>query len=110
MSRSLNSWFAVLIAVSTALVHAQTISTVAGGGPNNVPALSAKVYDPQAVLVDPAGNIYYVAGILGRVMRIAPDGTLTVYAGNGSTGFTGDGGDATQAAFGNFQTMALDPT
>ncbi|MHB8718512.1 MAG: NHL repeat-containing protein [Candidatus Dormibacteria bacterium] len=61
------------------------------------PATQAMLYSPQGVAVGPDGSVY-VAEMLGaRVRRIAPDGTITTYAGDGKAGFSGDGGPASAA-------------
>ncbi|MBV9300557.1 MAG: choice-of-anchor D domain-containing protein [Acidobacteriaceae bacterium] len=81
-----------------------TISTYAGGGPNNVPATQANVPYPVNTAVDTAGNFYFViAGAGGngvsahRVYKVTTSGTVTIVAGNGFSGYAGDGGQATQA-------------
>ena len=75
---------------------AQLIHTVAGGGPNNIPAISASV-QPFGVAVDLNGNTYITAGNQQRVFKIDPSGILTVVAGAGSYGYNGDGITATTA-------------
>ena len=52
--------------------------------------------DADWVAVDAAGNLY-VTVYAGYVRRIAPNGTVTTIAGNGTEGYTGDGGLATVA-------------
>ena len=44
------------------------------------------------------------------VRRVAPDGTITTVAGNGSPGFAGDGGPATLANLHDPDGLALDPS
>ena len=46
---------------------------------------------------DAAGNIYFSDQGSHMVRRIAPDGTITAVAGNGESGFSGDGEPATAA-------------
>ena len=81
---------------------AQIITTVAGTDfafpSTRLPALSAPLGHPGGVAVDAQGNVY--AGDPGNniVVRISPNGALTVVAGNGIAGFSGDGGPATSAS------------
>jgi uncharacterized protein (TIGR03437 family) len=57
------------------------------------------------IAFDSAGNLYLAMGdFSGRnrhpqILRIAPDGTSSVFAGTGASGDTGDGGPAAQATF-----------
>lgn len=96
-------------AVCTAAANAQpVITTVAGGGPNNVPALQASLA-PEGLVVDSAGNMYVSVSFGNpRVFKIDAGGTLTVLAGVGSPYTGGDGGPATQAGL-NYPTgLAFD--
>jgi sugar lactone lactonase YvrE len=52
--------------------------------------------DADWVAVDAAGNLY-VTIYVGYVKKIAPDGTITTIAGDGTEGYAGDGGPATAA-------------
>src|SRR5262245_17068378 len=52
--------------------------------------------DAGWVAVDAAGNLY-VTVYAGYVKKVAPDGTVTTIAGNGTEGYGGDGGPATAA-------------
>ncbi|HEX2808918.1 MAG TPA: DUF6777 domain-containing protein, partial [Kineosporiaceae bacterium] len=79
-----------------------TITTVAGNGSNSFcgdggPATQACLEYPMGLAVDAAGNLYIADVANNRVRRVAPDGTITTIAGNGTSGFCGDGGPATQA-------------
>jgi len=61
---------ASLLAVSAAGSAQQDyIKTIAGGGPNNVPATSANAPTPMSVAVDGSGNYYFSARALDRVFR-----------------------------------------
>jgi len=74
------------------------ITTVAGGGPNNMNAASASLANPSAVAFDGSGNLYIAADSLHRVFKVSTTGQLTVVAGVGVPGFAGDGGPATAAS------------
>jgi sugar lactone lactonase YvrE len=52
--------------------------------------------DASSVAVDAAGNIY-VTVYAGWIKKIAPSGQISVVAGDGTEGYTGDGGPATAA-------------
>ncbi len=89
---------AILLFVSGAASAQQDyINNFAGGGPNNVPATSADVNYPVTTATDSAGNFYIVSYNQQRVFKVNSSGTLLVVAGNGFTGYAGDGGPATQA-------------
>jgi hypothetical protein len=81
------------------------ISTVAGnggfgfsgdGGPANIAVLNY----PSRVAVDAGGNLYIADSGNYRIRKVALDGTISTVAGNGSGGFSGDGGPATNAEMG----------
>ncbi len=63
------------------------------------PAVDALIVGPTGVDRDPEGNLY-TAGSDGRVRRVAPDGTISTFAGGGSPASgNGDGGAAVDASF-----------
>src|ERR1700738_58500 len=65
---------------SGALAQQGIINTVAGGGPDNVPALAANVNNPGGVAFDSAGNFYVASVSQERIFKVSPSGTLTVVA------------------------------
>ena len=94
---------------------AGVIQTIAGGGfyhagysGDGGPALSAKLNAPVSIEVDQAGNIYF--SDLGNhvVRKISTSGTITTIAGNGTPGYSGDGGPATQAQLNRPNGIAID--
>ena len=53
----------------------------------------------NAVALDGAGNLYIADTANNRVRRVnAADGVITTYAGNGTGGYSGDGGAADMAS------------
>ena len=52
---------------------------------------------PVAAAYDASGNLFFVDANRNQVFEVALSGALTVVAGNGSQGFSGDGGAATAA-------------
>lgn len=92
--RRLAIFSAVLLAavlVSSPAWSQDVISTPIGGGPNNIPALDANLYNPYGVAVDSSGNYYIAAYYQNRVFKVSTTGTITVIAGNGAQGYSGDG-------------------
>ena len=79
------------------------IITIAGNGSSGYtgdggPASSAQLNQPNALDMDSAGNIYVVDTFNHVVRRIdAVTGIITTFAGDGTQGFSGDGGNATNA-------------
>jgi hypothetical protein len=78
------------------------ISTVAGTGVSGDagdggPANAAQLSIPLAVTALPDGGYLIVHQGAPRVRRVAPNGTISTVAGNGTAGFSGDGGPATAA-------------
>ncbi len=72
------------------------------------PALSAQLEFPAGVAVDPSGTIY-VTDLAAEVVRvITPAGAISTYAGQGTAGYSGDGGAATQAQLNAPMALTLD--
>src|SRR6266699_283960 len=93
--------------VPDASTSASVIATFAGGGPNNVPALSAN-FSPGIIVADDRGNIYFNDVGIPRVYKIDVRGILTVVAGNGVSGFNGDGIPAASASLNGPGQIAMD--
>lgn len=76
------------------------ISTVAGGGSTsgvNIPATAAQLNVIIDVVTDTFGNLYISEGNGCRVLKVNTSGTLKLIAGNGTCGYSGDGGVDTAA-------------
>ncbi|MHB1891715.1 MAG: NHL domain-containing protein, partial [Acidimicrobiales bacterium] len=79
------------------------ITTVAGdgasGGPLSAPgpATSVALDRPSAVVVSSSGDVYVADSSANEVLELSPSGRLSVFAGTGVAGYSGDGGPATQA-------------
>jgi uncharacterized protein (TIGR03437 family) len=90
------------------------IRTVAGSGQygysgDGGPAIQATFNRPSGVVGDAAGNLYVPDSAANRIRKIASDGTVTTIAGNGSAGFSGDGGLAVDASLYYPMAVAVDP-
>ncbi len=80
-----------------------TISTFAGNGNktyagDGAAATGASLARPRGLSVDASGNIYVADSDNHRIRMIATTGVVTTLAGNGSQGYTGDGGPAVNAS------------
>jgi len=89
------------------------ITTVAGGTAGSCgdggAAISACLATPRGVTVDGDGNLYIADSDNYRVRKVAADtGIITTVAGNGSPGFTGDGGAATSASLSRPASVRVD--
>jgi sugar lactone lactonase YvrE len=90
------------------------ISTVAGIGDNGYsgdggPATAAKLNYPGGVAVDDAGNIYIADGDNARIRKVdVVSHNISTIVGNGSGGFSGDGGPASAAAIGFSTRVKID--
>jgi len=103
------------VGVAAPAIPTSFIDTVAGGGPNNSPALSANFSNISGLEPDKVGGYYVSTSGQNRVFRVDVSGTVTVVAGtgmvfdiNGQGGFSGDGGPATNAALNQPQGLARD--
>jgi trimeric autotransporter adhesin len=89
-----------------------TITTVAGGGPNNLSAISSSLGTPWAVVQDSNGNTYISDNLSNRVFKVDGSGNLTVVAGNiinkYNQGNLGDGQLANTASLNAPEGIALD--
>lgn len=89
------------------------ITTIAGTGTqgfsgNGGPAILAQFDTPGSVCTDNAGNIY-VADVYNNVVRkIDNAGIVTAFAGNGTPGYTGDGGPAAAAQLTTIHNVSID--
>ena len=72
------------------------------------PATDASLDTPRAVAVDGAGNLFIADFGNRRIRKVDPSGIITTVAGNGTTGFSGDGGAATSASLGGPHGVAAD--
>ena len=89
------------------------ISTVAGTGTfgytgDNGPAASALIGTPQGLAVDSSGNLYISDSVNNVVRKVTASGTISTFAGNGKTGYTGTNGPAIGASLNAPNGLALD--
>jgi trimeric autotransporter adhesin len=117
-----------VVAASTGTFYGQAMTagdiyTVAGGGTSGLgdggPATSAELSDPEGVAVDGAGNLIIADTLANRVQVVAAStgtfygeamtaGDIYTVAGNGTAGYSGDGGPGTSAELGQPDGVAVD--
>ncbi len=94
------------------------VTTIAGGGSvagtaaDGGPATNARLGIPTGIAVDSTGSsVYFSDAANANVRKVAlSSGTISTVAGNGRSGFSGDGGPATSASLGEPWGLALDPS
>jgi hypothetical protein len=97
------------------VTSAGIISTIAG---NNIAGFSgdggnataAELNNPCGISTDATGNIYIVDNYNQRIRIINTAGIISTFAGNGASGFSGDGGQATNAKLYYPSGIAMDAT
>jgi uncharacterized protein (TIGR03437 family) len=62
------------------------------------PAIDAQLSGPSGLALDSSGNLFIADSGNYRVRRVSQDGLIVTVAGNGSPGFSGEGGPAVSAA------------
>ena len=90
------------------------ITTVAGTGivaytGDGGPATAATFSNPMCICIDPSGNLYVADEGNYAIRKIAAaTGIITTIAGNGTYGFSGEGGPATSASIGSIDGICID--
>ena len=103
--------WAVILAASFAPGHGHTqsiLGTLLGGSPNGLPALTASLNMPSAVVSDANGNVYVALKSAHQVVRIDAAGKVWTVAGSGVSGTSGDGGQGTSAMLSTPVGLAVD--
>ena len=97
--------------LTIATANAQMPALVAGGGIEvSGDATNCRVHAPFGIDFDHAGNSYIVEMAGGeRVLKIDTAGKLSVFAGTGEKGDSGDGGLAIGARFNGMHSLAIGP-
>jgi sugar lactone lactonase YvrE len=90
-----------------------SISTVAGKGPGGYTgdggaAIAASLNAPVAVAADTHGNLFIADSQNNVVREVKANGTIVTVAGNGTPGYRGDGGPATDARLSDPSGVAVD--
>lgn len=72
------------------------------------PAILALLNHPESICVDDSGNLYIADDGVNVIRKVNTLGIISTFAGNGTAGYTGDGGVATSAAIGALTSVAVD--
>ena len=91
---------------TTEIINTYALDGSAGFGGDGGPALSAAMGNPLEVALDPSDNLFIAGGVYNVVRRVdLGSGTIATVAGTTQnpalSGFSGDGGPATQARMSN---------
>jgi len=83
-------------------IQAQLISTIAGNGiqgysGNGAQAVLSENHGPWGTIVDKSGNIYFADPDNNVISKVDVTGVITRWAGTGTGGYSGDGGQANAA-------------
>ena len=87
-----------------------TIQLVAGGGSSmgTDVATNENLSNPASLAVDKLGNLFIADGANSRICKVDTNGIISTVAGNGSSDYTGDGGQATNASLSSPVGVAVD--
>jgi hypothetical protein len=98
-----------LVTASTGIITSFAGNTLSGYSGNGGQAKSARLNLPQGVALDSAGDLY-IADTFNSVIRLvnASTGIITTAAGDGTAGYSGDGGPAIKAALDHPGAVAID--
>ena len=97
------------VAASSGIINTIAGNSVAGYSGDGGPATSAELNLPVSVAVDAHGNVYILDTGANVVREVsASSGTIATVAGNGTAGYSGDGGPAISAEFNAYHGIAVD--
>lgn len=74
------------------------------------PATAGEFQYPYGLAMDGSGDVYVADPYNQRIRKFTPDGRITTVAGTGVSGFSGDGGFATNAMLNSPWRVAVDST
>ena len=83
-------------------------NTTQGCDGDDGPATDAQLYNPKGLAVDAEGNIYIADSECNCIRKVNTEGIISTVAGNGTRGYSGDGGLAADAMLDDPQNVATD--
>ncbi|MBE2290846.1 MAG: Ig-like domain-containing protein [Chitinophagaceae bacterium] len=91
------------------------VTTIAGNGTatyagDGGAATAASIRQPAGIALDGSGNIYISDNFNNRIRKVDASGNISTIAGNGTGGYSGDGGAATAAMINRPTGISTDAT
>jgi uncharacterized repeat protein (TIGR01451 family) len=97
------------VAAATGIITTVAGTGIYGSGGDGGPAIAATIASPRGIAVDASGNIYLANVGNDSIRKVAAaTGIITRVAGNGVSGYSGDGGAAINAQLNSPEGVALD--
>ncbi len=70
----------------------------------------AEIFHTWDIAIDASGNLYLADAGNNKIRKVNTAGIISTFAGTGTSGFSGDGGQATAALLSNPPGVSLDNT
>jgi hypothetical protein len=98
-----------MVTKSTGIITTVAGSATAGYSGDGGQAILAELMNPEGVTVDASGNIHIADTDNSRIRMVTKStGIISLVAGTGEYGYSGDGGQATLAVMALPQNIAVD--
>ncbi len=105
-------WACIMALATVGWLRAQVITTIAGADwvfpRTSIAAANAPLGRVAGIAGDALGNLYLCDRDNSLVLKVDHNGILSVFAGSGKSGFSGDNGPATSAALNSPAGVAVD--
>lgn len=96
------------VVAGTGIITTMVGTGVAGYSGDGGPATAAQLNGPYGLAIDAANNLYICDVDNQRIRKVTPAGIITTVAGNGTAGYSGDWGPATNAQLNEPIGVAID--
>jgi uncharacterized protein (TIGR03437 family) len=84
------------------------IRQISGDGTISTVVSSLRLKHPDGVAIDSNSNLYIADTDNNRIVKLSPSGAAVIFAGKGTSGFSGDNGPAANAELSSPTAVALD--
>ena len=109
MTNAAKSFMVIVITFFATSAAAQVVEVVVGNESVTKAPQPGKLSSPFGIDFDDAGSMFIVELAGGRVHHLDSDGKFQTISGDGSEGYTGDGGPARKATFDGMHNVAVTP-